>query len=144
MTVLVRIGVWFGCVLIAAALFSALFIRVGSVWFIFKVTLVFALPVGFLYLPFVLAFKDAEERRIWPILLSGILIGPASMFLWGLVLELRGEDAHLVWQGDGLGTGVFQEMIYATVVGLFTTVLYVVWLKVIHHIYASRIKKYSV
>ena len=52
------------------------------------VTMTLALPIWCLYLPFVIALKDAEEWRIWIILFSGILIGPASLASWGLILQL--------------------------------------------------------
>jgi hypothetical protein len=60
--------------------------------------MIFALPFWCLYLPFVIALKDAEQRRIWTILFSGILIGPASVAVWCLILQIRGGDLHKIWQ----------------------------------------------
>ena len=126
-----RIAIWFGSVVLAAALFSVMFTRTVWAWFVFATALEFSLPVAVLYLPIVLAFKDAEGRRLWFILMSGILIGPVSLTVVGLI-QLRGHDANFVWYGDGLDWGVFQCMIYAVPVGLFTTAFYVLTLRFIH------------
>jgi hypothetical protein len=142
MNTLRRIGLWFGSLLLSVTLFSLLFnvlfsgpgfFRVGTVLLIFRVTLIFALPVWCLYLPFVIALKNAEERRIWTILVSGILIGPASLVLWSLILQLRGGDPDTIWQGDPLAFGVSGVMIFALIVGFLTTSFYVIALKVLHH-----------
>jgi drug/metabolite transporter (DMT)-like permease len=141
MSVSRRIGLWFISLLLAVGLFSLLWFlmpSVGSVSLetlsgVFLVTLLFALPVACLFLPIVIGLKDAEERRIWMILGSGILIGPLSMALWGLLLQWRGEDSHTVWYGDPLlGVGGFASMFFAAVVGSLTTLLYVIVLRVIH------------
>jgi hypothetical protein len=131
-----RVGLWFIALLLAVGLFTLLFCLrqdVGSPAGIFVATLLFALPVACLYLPIVIGLKDAEERRIWIILCSGTLIGPVSMALWGLVLQLRGEDSHTVWYGDPLlGIGGLASMVFAAIVGSFTVLFYVSALKVIH------------
>ena len=130
--VLRRIGLWFGSLLLSITLFSVLFSR-ASVSLIFPVTMMFALPVWCLYLPFVIALKNAEERRIWIILFSGILIGPASLALWCFILQLEGGDPHRIWQGDPLfGIGGIAGMISAMIVGFLTTSIYVIALKVLH------------
>src|SRR5277367_3846761 len=121
MKLLTRIGVWFGCLLIAVALFSLLFVRLfnagGDVILVCRITMMFALPVWFLYLPFTVKLKDAEDRRIWIILVSGILIGPLSLTIWCLILQLRGGDAATIWQGDPLAPSTAECMIFASVVG---------------------------
>ncbi len=94
--------------------------------------MIFALPAWCLYLPFVIALKDAEERRIWTILASGILIGPASLVAWGLMLQLRGGDPDTIWRGDPLAFGIGGALIFALVVGFLTTSFYVIALKVFH------------
>jgi hypothetical protein len=73
------------CERLSATLFVLLFSVLFPAWsiiVILRVTMIFAFPFWYLYLPFVIALKDAEERRIWIILLSGTLIGPASLALW--------------------------------------------------------------
>jgi hypothetical protein len=140
-----RVGLWFIASLLAAGLFSLLFFLLPSVGSlaghleliagVFRATLIFALPVACLYLPIVVCLKDAEERRIWIILCSGILIGPVSMALWGLLLQWRGDDSHTVWYGDPLlGVGGFAGMVFAAVVGSLTALFYVIVLKVIHRL----------
>ena len=136
-----RIGLWFGSLLVAVTLFSLLFClffgrggfrRIGPVFLVFRVAMMFALPVWCLYLPLVIALKDAEGRRIWTILVSGILIGPASLALWGLILLLRGGDPHMIWYGDPLLCtlgGIEAGMVFALIVGFLTTSSYVLALK---------------
>ena len=135
MNTLKRLGLWFGSLTLSATfflLFSVLF-RAWSVIVILRVTMVLGFPVWCLYLPFVIALKDAEERRIWITLLSGTLIGPASLALWGLMLQLRGGDPHEIWYGDPLiGLGGFAAMIFAFIVGFVTTSFYVIALRIVH------------
>jgi hypothetical protein len=132
---LTRIGVWFGCLLIAVALFSLLYVRlfngVGDVMFVCRITMMLALPVWFLYLPFTVKLKDAEDGRIWTILVSGILIGPLSLITWAFILQLRGRD---VWQSDPLAPSIAACMIFASVVGLLATAIYGISLKAIYRL----------
>ena len=141
MNTLRRIGLWFGSLLFSVTLFSLLFtllftglgfFRAGSVVLTFRVSVLFAFPVWCLYLPFVIAFKDAEQRRGWTILFSGILVGPASLGLWGLILQLRGGDPYTIWHGDPLLFGLRGGMICALIVGFLTTSFYVIALKALH------------
>lgn len=123
-----RVFIWLGSLFLVVCLFSLLLSRgasVDAVVFIFKITIIFALPAWFLYLPLVFLLKDADERRGWVLLATGILIGPASMALWGLIFHLRGESAHMVWHGDGEAPGLVADMICASIVGCLTTALYV-------------------
>jgi hypothetical protein len=129
-----RIGLWFSSLLAAVLLFSLLFSLVlnGAIFPIFRVTLTFALPVGCLYLP-VIILRNTEEQRMPNILPGGILIGPASIFLWCLVLQWRGGNTHTIWHGDPLtGVGGFVAMLYALVVGSLTTLFYILGLKATH------------
>ena len=99
MNALVRIGLWLASLLVAVLLFcllaSLIFGGADSIIPIFRVTMTFALPVGCLYLPFVIVLKKAEHRSL--ILLSGTLIGPVCIALWGLFLQLRGDDTRTIW-----------------------------------------------
>lgn len=135
MNALRRVGLSLGCLLLSVTLFSLLFslpFGAGVVPLVFRVAIVFAIPVWCLYLPFVIALKDAEGWRIWIILLSGILIGPTSLALWGLTLQLRGGDPHNIWQGDPLiGLGGIAAMIFAAIVGFLTTSFYLIALRVL-------------
>jgi hypothetical protein len=92
--------------------------------------MLFALPVWCLYLPFVILIKDAEQRQSWILLVSGVLIGPATIACCALVSQLRGGDVDTIWHSDPLtGLGAGSEMIFASVVGFITTVIYVIALK---------------
>jgi len=115
------------------SLLPSVFFSVGSVFLIFGVTLMFALPVWCVSVPFVIALKDAEEGRIRTILFRGILIGPAALALWCLILRLGGADPRIIWQGDPLaGVGGGLGMIFALIVGLLATSFYVIALKALH------------
>jgi hypothetical protein len=61
--------------------------------------MLFALPVWCLYLPVVIAVKDAGYLRIVTILFSGSLIGPVSPGVWCLILELKGGNEEMIWHG---------------------------------------------
>ena len=133
-----RVGLSFVCLLLADALFSlllALWLTMGGSAHIslavpvFRVALRIALPAWCVWLPFVIAAKDTEGHKIWTILLSGILIGPASIALRFLILVLiRGANPQMVWRGDpllgDLGSGP-ACMIFALIVGSFTSLFYV-------------------
>ena len=63
-----------------------------------------------------MCIKDAEERRIWITLCSGILIGPASLASWGLILQLEGSDPRQLWKGDPLiGLGGIAAIVFALI-----------------------------
>jgi hypothetical protein len=139
-----RIGLWFVSLLVAAALFSVLLTlwlmtggsaRPGSAVAIFRVTMMCALPVWCLCLPVVIALKDVAGWRSWTILLSGSLIGPLLMGLWFLVLQIGGASPQTMWQGDPLmgwvGSSV-AGMIFAFIVGLLTSSLYVAAFKILY------------
>ena len=68
MDILRRSGLWFGSLILSITLFSLLLD--GPVILLFRITMMFAFPVWCLCLPFVIAFKDAEKRRAWTLLLS--------------------------------------------------------------------------
>lgn len=137
-----RIGLSFGSLLLSVTLFTlllGLFInrgglfRAGPLLFILRITMMFAAPVWRLCVPLVIALKDAE-RRIWTILFSGILIGPASLAIWGLILQLRGGDAHRIWYGDpllGVLGGFAAAVVYALLVGFLTTSFYGIVLRIL-------------
>lgn len=106
--------------------------QVGTVLLIFRLTMIFAFPAWCLYLPFVMALQDAEERRLWILLVSGILIGLASLVLWDLILQVRSGNPQKIWQGDPLGFGMDCAIFCALIVGFLTTSCYVIALKVLH------------
>ena len=129
-----RIGLWFGCFLLSVILFSIFLGRLGGAILVFRVTMIFALPVSFLYLPFVIALKDGEEGRTKILLIGGILIGPVCLALWGLTLQLRGGNPHMIWIGDGLDQGVASAAVCALIVGSMTSGCYVAALKALHRL----------
>jgi hypothetical protein len=132
-----RTGLWFSSLLLAGLLFSVLFSLLSGgaapIFPIFQITMKFALPVGCLYLPVLIALSNEDEQRTPIIVLGGILIGPASMALWGFVLEWTRGNTHTIWHGDPLtGVGGLVAMLFAFIVGSLTTLFYVSGLKAIH------------
>jgi hypothetical protein len=140
MNILTRIGLWIGCLLLAVGLFSVLFIRLfspgGEVMLIFRITMMFALPVWFLYLPLIVSLRNAEDNRIWTILISGTLIGPLALTVCCLILQLLGGNTRDIWQGDPLAPSTAACMIFASVVGFLATSIYGISLKVIYRLCA--------
>lgn len=123
-----NIALWFASLVLAVSLFS-LFWGPAAFVFIFRVTMIFALPVACLYLPFVIALPDAENGRIGVILVSGVLFGPVALALWNFILGLRG---HPIWHEHDVGPGFAGFLLFALIVGSMTTTFYVIALKLVH------------
>ena len=133
-----NIGLWILSLLLSISLFSLVFGQLNgtaSFVFIFRITSIFALPVACLYLPIVLAVRDAEEGRMRVIVGTGLLIGPVCIALWGLIQQVRGESS--VWTGDGIGLGIVACLFLALVVGLLATMFYITGLKVTYRLTTS-------
>ncbi len=90
------------------------------------ITLLFALPAWLLSLPLVITFKDAEGRRGWIILITGVALGPAFLLLWGLVFPFGGIG-RIGPHADGF------FWMSALIVSLLTTIFYVLALKTIQY-----------
>lgn len=133
---LIRVGLWFVSFLVANFCFSlfwglySLTISVAAAFFVF--TLIFASPAWCLCLPVVIAFKDAEGRRIWAILSAGVLVGPLSLLILGAADRLHSVTSP--------GTGLWDLveaipaifLVFAVIVGSLTTCAYVYGLKMVH------------
>lgn len=139
MSAMKRICLWFGALLLSVTLFSALFPKVAGdfrtvpVLLIFRLTMMFALPVWCLSLPLVIGLKDAEGYRAWAIFASGTLIGPGLLALWSFYLQVAGGDPHEIWHGDPLtGLGGIAAILFALILGILTSSLYVISLKTLH------------
>lgn len=115
-----------------ALLFSLLFSKFGAFGPIFRIAIMFALPVWCLCLPIVIAVKDLEERGMLAVLLSGSLIGPVSLGFWFLFLQLRGANQDQIWHGDPLaGVGGISSMLYSLIIGFLTTFFYMIALRIL-------------
>lgn len=136
-----RVGLWFASLLVAVSLFTGLFCALYSgsphYWaqalsVVFGITMIFAFPVACLFLPVVIALKDAAKWRLWVLLVSGALIGPVCIALWSTALVLAGrQSVQDAWNGDpltGMGTPVL--MVFALIAGSVTTILYVASLRI--------------
>lgn len=128
-------GLWFLSLLLSVSLFSLVYGRrygLDNFGFVFRITMMFALPVACLYLPIVIALRDAEEGRMRIIAGIGGLIGPSCLALWALILGARGEPS--IWRSDGIGFGIITGLILASIVGCLTTMFYIIALKLIHRL----------
>ncbi len=142
-----NIGLWFLSVLVSVGLFSLAFDgfeneSLKAWWFVFRITMKFALPVACLYLPIVITQRDAEEGRMRVIAGSGIVIGPAFILLLALIAALRGQPD--VIKGDPLAFGLVACLIFAFIVGSVTTILYITALKLVHHLTSAIKRRYKV
>lgn len=135
MTIIRNIALWLASVLFAVSLFSILF-GAPSFFLVFRITMIFALPVALLYLPVVISLRDAECRRVWTILGSGILIGPACLAIWGFILDARGMPPD--WQGSDIGPSAGACLVFAVIVGFLATSFYVIALRFIR--WESRLR----
>jgi hypothetical protein len=132
-----NIGLWFLSVLISVSLFSLVY-AVPENWplkawlFVFRITMMGALPVACLYLPVVITQPDAGDGRMRVIAGSGIVIGPAYVVLLGLIAGIRGQPD--VIEGSPPGFGIVTGIILAFIVGSLTTILYISALKLVHHL----------
>ena len=122
---------WFGCLLFSALFFSLLFSFAGPLMLliIFQTTMSYALPVWFLYVPFLKRLENGKPWRMTLFLISGMVAAPACLVLYGLILQFRG--GHKVWAGDGIDLGLAPVIISAFIVGGLTTGSYVFILKVV-------------
>jgi hypothetical protein len=117
-------------VVVATALFSLLLRRLGSVWIIFKIASVFALPVGVLFLPLVVALRNRGKWRSVLILLGGSLIGSLPLAIWALILLLSGSAHNAIWHNEPLtGLGLGPIMVFSALIGFIASCLYLLALK---------------
>ena len=101
-----RILLSFFSMLLAVAIFSGLLGSMGSWLFVFNVTMIFALPVWLIDLPFLFLFKNVDRRHRWIVPALGALIGPVCLILWCGILVLRGNNWPSIWNGDREAVGL--------------------------------------
>jgi hypothetical protein len=133
---------WFCSLLLSVALFSLVYghyYGVDSFKFVFRVTMSFALPVACLYLPIVIVLRDAEDGRMRTIAGVGVLIGPATLAIWSVIQEVRGNLYSS--GGDGIGFGLVTSLFLSSIVGFMTTAFYVIALKVLHRVTGQTERK---
>ena len=131
-----NISLWFLSVLLSVGLFSLAFARLfgwspDALARDFLITMKIALPVACLFLPIVIKQRDAEEGRAWVIVGSGLVIGPAYLLLRGLIAAIGGEP-HVFERDEASPFGIVAFLIFASIVGSLTTILYVAALKLVH------------
>jgi hypothetical protein len=129
---LIRVGFWLGSLLVSVLVFTLFFGAGRAVIFIYRTTMILAFPVWCLCLPLIVKLRDTEGTRIWIILGVGAVVGPFALALWCLVLQLRGGDAYTIWHGDPLAPSTAMFMLFASFVGLLTSSMYAITLKLIY------------
>jgi hypothetical protein len=110
--------------LLAVALFCCWLGSAGSWPFIFKITMIFALPVWLINLPILFLFKNAGRHHHWIVPAVGGLIGPFCLTLWCCILVLRGNDWLSLWKGDPEAGGLESALIFSSLIGLATNSFY--------------------
>ncbi len=98
----------------------------GSGLFIFKVTMILALPVWLINLPFLFLLKNVDRHHRWIVPALGGFIGPACLTLWCAILVLRGSNWASIWNGDPEAGGLGSSLIFASLIGLATNSFYTV------------------
>lgn len=133
----IRVGLWLVSLLLADAFFnlcdafSILFRGPGIVPnLLFVMTIIYAFPAWLLFLPIVIALKDAEGRRIWSILVAGFLIGPLSLLLLYMAIRLVYGGPQPAGSHNPPTGG--EMLLFAVIVGSLTTSFYVIGLKILH------------
>ncbi len=103
---------------------------------VYRVALLFVLPLWLLFLPICIRVNDAQELRIWTILGSCTLA--ASVAYAGLVFiqMLNRGNPTIIWQGYPSGPNIAVWMTCAAVAGLIVGAIYGLLLFV-----ASRLSK---
>ncbi|MDR3754888.1 MAG: hypothetical protein P4K93_14960 [Terracidiphilus sp.] len=121
-----RIFLSFCSLLLAVALFCCWLGSAGSWSFIFKITMIFALPVWLINLPVLFLLKNVGRHSKWIVPALGGLIGPVCVILWCGILVLRGGDWASIWNGDPEAGGLESALIFASLIGLATNSFYTV------------------
>ena len=137
-----RIGLWLCSFLISVLLFAIVASLPTLPWMMsFELTAVarafgyylvtmtiYALMVSVVYFPFLVAFKDAAQRRLWIILTSATLVGPCCLVVMSFILTFANDNVHRMWRDEGPGLGI-DVMPFAFGLNLVTAILYVVGLR---------------
>ncbi len=129
----VRLGLWFVCCLALAAPICFAFSKGGSLDAGLRFALLFALPAWLLYIPLILALKDAKSHRIWIILGCGLLLGPIMVAVSCGIAIAQGERPGTAWEGDPLGPSTVTLMVLSAFVTLALAGIYGACLKVLGH-----------
>ncbi len=119
-----RVGLWSTSCLILIALFDTLQGPAGTMETVYRMALLFVLPLWLLFLPICIRVNDAQELRIWTILGSCTLT--ASIAYAGLVfiqMLNRGNPA-IIWQGYPTGPNIAVWMTFAAVAGFIAGAIY--------------------
>ncbi len=136
-----RAALWFTCCLLLAAGFCFLLGKAGSLDVALRIVLLFVLPMWLLYLPVILKLKDAENHRLWIILASGALLGPAVLALWFGISIAQGESPRAVWQGDPLAPGTPILLLGSAILTSATVAFYGASLKLLRLRAAAALNK---
>lgn len=121
-----RILLSFGSMLLAVALFCCWIGPLEAWTLIFRITMIFALPVWLIDLPILFLLRKTGRHHNWIVPVLGALIGPLCLMLWCGILVLRGQDWLSLWKGDPEALGLGAMLILASLIGLATNSFYTV------------------
>jgi hypothetical protein len=124
-----RILLSFFSMLLAVAIFSGILAPISAWPIIFNFTMVFALPVWLINLPFLFLLRNLDPHHKWMVPALGALIGPACLMLWCGILVFRGYGWLALWNGDPEAFGLLPMLIFASLIGLGANAFYmlVLW-----------------
>lgn len=136
-----RIFLSFCSLLLAVAIFCCWVGSAGSWSFIFKITMIFALPVWLINLPILFLLKNVGRHSKWIVPAVGGLIGPVCLTLWCGILVLRGGNWASIWNGDPEAGGLGSALIFASLIGLATNSFYTVALILFERLTVPRAQR---
>ncbi|MBT9329541.1 hypothetical protein [Paracidobacterium acidisoli] len=129
-----RAGLSFGCCLLLVVLMSGLLGPRGSIDVVYRVALLFVLPLWLVLLPVAIKVRDAKGIRFLGIMGWGTLAGPVALLILLLLQILHDGNFSRVWQGDPTVPSTAVWIGIAAVCSLFVSVIYGVSLKAWGHL----------
>lgn len=119
-----RASLLFGCCFILVAIMSGLLGPRGSMDVVYRIALLFVLPLWLVLLPIAIKLRDAKGVHFLGIMGWGTLAGPVALLLLLLVQILHDRNLSMVWQGDPTVPSTAVWMGVAAVCSLYVSVIY--------------------
>lgn len=129
-----RVSLLFGCCLILVAVMSGLLGPRGNMDVVYRIALLFVLPLWLVLLPLAIKVRDAKGIHFLGIMGWGTLAGPLALLILLLVQILQDGNFSTVWQGDPTIPSMTVWMGVAAVCSVFVSVIYGVSLKAWYHL----------
>lgn len=131
-TALKRISVWTVSCLIFIALIYATQGPAGTMDVVYRITLLYVLPLWVVFLPVTLKVKDAQGPRIWIILGYGLLTGVVVFAGLSVIQALNRGNPSIIWQGYATFSSMALWTTLAVASGLVVSAIYGMALKMFY------------